>query len=111
MNQVCTAMAPSFLDCRTCRARRYVGSYQRTVVSEVAGTTRDAVSVRTAFDGWPVELIDTAGLRSAEGLEAEGIGRAKQALEDADLGVWVIDASVSDPVYPTITNGVVGGLL
>ena len=88
-----------------------LAGYQRSVVSEVAGTTRDAVSVRTAFDGWPVELIDTAGLRDATGLEAEGIGRAKQALEDADLGVWVIDASVSDPVFPKITNGVVGGLL
>src|SRR5262249_7726954 len=39
-----------------------LAGYQRSVVSEVAGTTRDAVSVRTAFDGWPVELIDTAGL-------------------------------------------------
>ena len=52
-----------------------LAGYQRSVVSEVAGTTRDAVSVRAAFDGWPVELIDTAGLRDATGLEAEGIER------------------------------------
>ena len=88
-----------------------LAGYKRSVVSEVAGTTRDAVSVRVAFDGWPVELIDTAGMRDAEGLEAEGIERAHQALTDADLGVWVIDASVSDPVFPTITSGVVEGLL
>jgi tRNA modification GTPase len=77
-----------------------LAGYQRTVVSEVAGTTRDAVSVRTAFDGWPVELIDTAGLRDAAGLEAEGIERARQVLGEADLVVWVMDASTRDPVFP-----------
>ena len=62
-------------------------------MSPVAGTTRDAVSVRLAFDGWPVELTDTAGLRDAEGLEAEGIERARRALAEADLVLWVRDAS------------------
>ncbi len=88
-----------------------LAGYQRTVVSEVAGTTRDAVSVRTVFDGWPVELIDTAGLRDAEGLEVEGIDRARQAVASAELGIWVLDASVPEPVFPTITHGVVEGLL
>lgn len=77
-----------------------LAGYQRTVVSEVAGTTRDAVSVRTAFDGWPVELIDTAGLRDAAGLEAEGIERARRVLSEADLVVWVMDASSGVEVYP-----------
>jgi tRNA modification GTPase len=72
-----------------------LAGYQRSVVSEVAGTTRDVVSVQLAFDGWPVELTDTAGLRDAEGLEAEGIDRAKRVLAEADLVVWVMDASVS----------------
>lgn len=70
-----------------------LAGYQRAVVSEVAGTTRDAVSVRVAFDGWPVELIDTAGLREAEGLEAEGIEHTKRALAGADLLVWVADGT------------------
>lgn len=70
-----------------------LAGYQRSVVSEVAGTTRDAVSVRTAFDGWPVELIDTAGMRDATGLEAEGIERARTELETANRLVWVIDAT------------------
>jgi tRNA modification GTPase len=77
-----------------------LAGYQRSVVSEVAGTTRDTVSVRTAFDGWPVELIDTAGLRDAGGLEGEGIDRAKRVLSEADLVVWVMDASSRDEVYP-----------
>jgi tRNA modification GTPase len=70
-----------------------LAGYQRAVVSEVAGTTRDAVSVPLAFDGWPVELTDTAGLRDAEGLEAEGIERARRVLAEADLVVWVMDAA------------------
>ncbi len=77
-----------------------LAGYQRAVVSEVAGTTRDAVSVRTAFDGWPVELIDTAGLRDAEELEAEGIARTRKALSEAELVVWVMDASRREEVYP-----------
>jgi tRNA modification GTPase len=70
-----------------------LAGYQRSVVSEVPGTTRDAVSVRVAFDGWPVELIDTAGMRDASGLEAEGIERARKELETANRLVWVIDAT------------------
>src|SRR5207244_3542080 len=70
-----------------------LAGYQRAVVSEVAGTTRDAVSVQLAFDGWPVELTDTAGLRDAEGLEAEGIERARRVLAEADLVLWVVDGA------------------
>jgi len=77
-----------------------LAGFQRAVVSDVAGTTRDAVSVQTAFDGWPVELIDTAGLRDAQGLEAEGIDHAKRVLALADLVVWVMDASCTTPVWP-----------
>jgi tRNA modification GTPase len=69
-----------------------LAGYQRAVVSAVPGTTRDAVSVQLAFDGWPVELTDTAGLRDAAGLEAAGIERAKQALAEADLVLWVTDS-------------------
>jgi tRNA modification GTPase len=70
-----------------------LAGYQRAVVSEVAGTTRDAVSVQLAFDGWPVEVTDTAGLRDAEGLEAEGIERARRVQQEADLVVWLLDAT------------------
>jgi tRNA modification GTPase len=70
-----------------------LAGFQRTVVSEVPGTTRDVITVQLALDGWPVELTDTAGLREAEGLEAEGIARAKRVLAEADLVVWLHDAS------------------
>jgi tRNA modification GTPase len=86
-----------------------LAGYQRAVVSEVAGTTRAAVTVRTAFDGWPVELIDTAGMREAAGLEAEGIARAQEVFRTADRMVWVVDigepsAEVPREYYDLPTN-------
>ncbi len=77
-----------------------LAGYQRSIVSEIAGTTRDVVTIRVAFDSWPVELTDTAGLRDAEGLEAEGIERARRVLREADLIVWVIDSSQLELVFP-----------
>ncbi|MCS6864541.1 MAG: GTPase [Gemmataceae bacterium] len=74
--------------------------YQRSVVSAVPGTTRDPVSVCTAFEGWPVELFDTAGLRDASGLEAEGIALARRRLQQADAIVWVTDATSPETVVP-----------
>ncbi len=66
--------------------------YQRSIVFDQPGTTRDVVTAETAFDGWPVQLADTAGLRSAaESLEAMGIASARQHLAEADLVVHVVD--------------------
>jgi tRNA modification GTPase len=68
--------------------------YQRALTSPIAGTTRDALRSATAFDGWPVELVDTAGLvTDAAELEAAGIEMTVAALGAADLVLWVLDAS------------------
>ena len=68
--------------------------FARAVVVDQPGTTRDVVTARTALDGWPVELADTAGLRSTqEPLEAAGIERAEQRLQHSDLIVLVLDAT------------------
>lgn len=78
-----------------------LAGYQRAIVAPVAGTTRDLVTVTTALDGWPVELIDTAGLRDeATALEAAGIRQARTHLAGADVVVWVLDASSPEPVWP-----------
>jgi len=77
-----------------------LAGFQRSVVSEVPGTTRDAVSVRVAFDGWPVELIDTAGMRDASGLEAEGIARARETVDSANLVVWLLDGTAERMEWP-----------
>jgi tRNA modification GTPase len=72
---------------------RLVG-YQRSIVFDQPGTTRDVIAATTALDGWLVELRDTAGLReTTDPLEAEGSQRALRQVAEADLVVWVRDAT------------------
>lgn len=72
--------------------------YQRAIVHEQPGTTRDVVAAVSALEGWPVELADTAGQRaSGEPLEAAGIRLAEERSTAADLVVLVFDASKPDP--------------
>ena len=69
--------------------------YARSIVFDLPGTTRDVVTAETAFDGWPIRLADTAGLREgADPLEAEGIQRAKNRLRSADCQILLMDASL-----------------
>jgi tRNA modification GTPase len=78
-----------------------LAGYQRSVVAPTPGTTRDVVTTLLAVDGWPVELADTAGLRTGtEALEEEGIRLAHGAAAVADLCLWVLDASVA-PAWPS----------
>jgi tRNA modification GTPase len=75
------------------------------VVAPTPGTTRDVVTTRIAIAGWPVDLADTAGWHdAANALEQEGIGLAQKAAEQADLCLWVLDAS-TDPVWPAASLG------
>lgn len=68
--------------------------YDRAIVFDKPGTTRDIVTGETAFDGWPVRLADTAGLRSAShSLEAAGIEKAVERIQSADLCLLLIDVS------------------
>jgi tRNA modification GTPase len=79
--------------------------YTRCVVSPTPGTTRDIVTTQIALDGWPIELIDTAGLReSHDELEAAGIDRAAAAHQDADLVLWVLDATTRFAPPPLTRN-------
>lgn len=68
--------------------------YQRAIVYDLPGTTRDVLSGHAALDGWPVELFDTAGMRNAsDAIEASGVARARDRAATADLVVLVLDAS------------------
>lgn len=68
--------------------------YQRAIVFDQPGTTRDVVTAQAVIDGWPVSLSDTAGLHaSTDELESAGIELARQRLALADLVVWVVDAT------------------
>jgi tRNA modification GTPase len=71
-----------------------LAGHQRSIVHHEPGTTRDAVTLATAIDGWPIELCDTAGLRASDNaVEQAGIERAQQRLAGADLVVLVSDQS------------------
>jgi tRNA modification GTPase len=74
-----------------------LAGYTRSVVAPTPGTTRDVVGTRIAIDGWPIELIDTAGMRATKSeLERQGT--------DADLRLWLLDGSAT-PIYPEIGDG------
>jgi len=75
------------------------------IVSEIPGTTRDAVGSRIDLGGVPVHLTDTAGLRETQDrLEAEGIRRAQVRAGKADLIIAV--AAAPNPVFPETPTGV-----
>lgn len=70
---------------------------EAAIVSPIAGTTRDVVEVRLVLAGYPVWVADTAGLREASDvIEAEGVRRALERAEGADLRIWVSDAAKGD---------------
>ena len=67
---------------------------ERAIVTEIAGTTRDLIEADLSLNGWPLHLIDTAGLRATEEvIEKEGIKRSHQAAAEADLILAVIDVT------------------
>jgi tRNA modification GTPase len=71
------------------------------IVSEIPGTTRDAVEARIILGGVPVTLVDTAGLReTTDSIEAEGVRRALARARDADLAMTVIEAGWPAPDNP-----------
>lgn len=69
----------------------------RVIVSEIAGTTRDSVDTHLTWEGMPVTLVDTAGIRRRgsiiPGIEQFSVIRAFKSLERADVALLVIDAS------------------
>jgi tRNA modification GTPase len=69
--------------------------YERAIVSEVPGTTRDTIEEVINVRGIPVRLIDTAGAReSSDFLESEGMRRTHRQVEQADLVIHVVDSSL-----------------
>jgi tRNA modification GTPase len=66
----------------------------RAIVTDIAGTTRDTLEVDFEVNGIPIRLTDTAGLRYTDDIvEQEGVRRAKQTAETADLVIFIADAS------------------
>lgn len=71
------------------------------IVSPYAGTTRDVIEVHLDLGGYPVTVLDTAGMRDTrDPVEEEGVRRAQVRAQAADLVLWVIDASLGDRLPP-----------
>ncbi|MEM9226312.1 MAG: tRNA uridine-5-carboxymethylaminomethyl(34) synthesis GTPase MnmE, partial [Pseudomonadota bacterium] len=67
---------------------------EAAIVTDIPGTTRDIVEVRTVLGPYLVRILDTAGLReTSDQIEQEGVRRARRASESADVRIWVIDGS------------------
>ncbi len=62
------------------------------IISPIPGTTRDLIEVFLDLRGYPVILVDTAGIREAQDpIEQEGVARARRRAESADLMLWLND--------------------
>jgi tRNA modification GTPase len=68
------------------------------IVSPHAGTTRDIIEVQLDLDGYPVTVIDTAGIRETDDpVEQEGVRRARARAAEADLVLWLTDVDSARP--------------
>ena len=71
-----------------------MAGYDRVIVTDIPGTTRDTVEETVMLGSTRLRLIDTAGIRdTADTVEAIGVERSKKAMEDADLVIFVCDGS------------------
>ena len=78
------------------------------IVSADAGTTRDLIEVRMDLEGYPVTLIDTAGIREAgRGVEREGVRRAMGRAREAEIALILTDCAGDAPAVEVPTTGVV----
>jgi tRNA modification GTPase len=74
--------------------------YDRVIVSDTHGTTRDTIEETVNLDGIPIRLLDTAGLRtSSSELEREGIARTEKSLQLADLRLHIADRNTPKPPH------------
>jgi tRNA modification GTPase len=72
-----------------------LAGFERAIVFDQPGTTRDRLDVDIVLDGFPMRLIDTAGIRTStdDGIEREGIRRAWEAVRQADLCLHIVDGA------------------
>lgn len=70
---------------------------ETAIVTDIPGTTRDVLREYVLIDGMPMHIVDTAGLRdSADVVEQEGMRRARQEMQQADIILHVVDAARTD---------------
>ena len=85
-----------------------IAQREASIVSSAPGTTRDVIEVHLDLAGFPVTVLDTAGIHdSSEPVEQEGIRRARTRAARADLVLWVTDPSsrIAEPDPSAVTDG------
>lgn len=86
--------------------------FDRAIVSDLAGTTRDTIEEVINLDGIPLRLVDTAGVREAsDQIEAAGIQRTVRQIEAADLLLEIVDASAPRTASSSFPNSTAKHLL
>ena len=81
--------------------------FERAIVSEIPGTTRDTIEEFASLRGIPFRITDTAGLReTSDAVEQEGVTRARRAIEQADVIVHVLDVTAPHPI-PVAENEII----
>jgi tRNA modification GTPase len=77
------------------------------IVTPEPGTTRDLIEVRIDLGGYPVTVVDTAGLREADGaVEREGIRRAEARAAGADMVLWLSDGTAVERMPPPLPDAI-----
>lgn len=85
----------------------YMAGTQRAIVTDIAGTTRDTIEQEINIDGIHLNMIDTAGIRNTDDIiEKIGVEKSKEYIKEADLVVYMIDASceIGDDDYEIMEN-------
>lgn len=83
-----------------------IAGREAAIVSDIPGTTRDAIEVRLVLNGYVVWVVDTAGLReAADVIEAEGVRRAIRHAEEADLRILVSSSEADDASLTILQPG------
>lgn len=71
-----------------------ISGCEKSIVTDIAGTTRDMVEETVMVGDIPLLLVDTAGIRETDDIvEKIGVGRAKKSINDSDLNILILDAS------------------
>ena len=80
-----------------------LAGFDRAIVTELPGTTRDVLREQLSLDGLPVSIADTAGLRdTTDPIEREGVRRSQDEIRQADHVLWVHDGRV--PLETALTE-------
>jgi tRNA modification GTPase len=90
---------------KSCLINQFLG-YERSIVFDEPGTTRDVLRASRKVDGWEVEFVDTAGIRDSDDpLEMAGCNLGRTAWQKGDLRIVVFDAAACDASGVKISEG------